>query len=344
MGGVLRRWRGVLRRTPSIFEESPDLRRTLRHLRRTLRHLRRTRPIFDLPSRRSNNPLSSIFGAEDRRTPIFNLRSSKPKIEEPLHLRSPASKNGSNIGRKTGKAEGGGRATSSKIGEGSLKIGGSSDRSSILKIGPKMEIPLLLRSMLLTSESSPISVYKINHDADGDLRTTLRLRRSKMEGSSIFGVEERTWGFFDFRREISKLEDGSFDEYSVPKTVDGEVLRSFGCEDGRTLPLSTIFEAEDRRTPHLQSSIFGFEDRRTPHLRSSAPKSGVEDRTRDGEGGTNATSSKMRGFFEDSSSIFRVRRNNNPSILDFRGRKNEENPLLLPTFCSTNGHKLLSAI
>ena len=60
-------------------------------------------------------------------------------------------------------------------------------------------------------------------------------------------------------------------------------------------PPSSIFEAENRRTPHLRSSkpkiegpltfvarsrrsktaassIFGFEDRRAPHLRSSGPK------------------------------------------------------------------------
>ena len=63
----------------------------------------------------SKNLPSSIFGAEDRRTPS-HLRSSEPKNEEPLptfslrssaprsknlHLRSSTPKKGSKIGRKT---------------------------------------------------------------------------------------------------------------------------------------------------------------------------------------------------------------------------------------------------
>ena len=61
------------------------LRRTL-PLRRTSFHLRRTPPSSSIfyPTNEEPPP-SSMFGADERRTsPIFNLRSSAPKIEESL--------------------------------------------------------------------------------------------------------------------------------------------------------------------------------------------------------------------------------------------------------------------
>ena len=59
--------------------------------RRTPPHFRSSEPNIEEP------PPFSIFGAEDRRPPIFNHRSSEPNIEETPHLRSSAPKNGSKI-------------------------------------------------------------------------------------------------------------------------------------------------------------------------------------------------------------------------------------------------------
>ena len=105
-GSENRKWRGSFDfrngrtkmgrdlRTQGVLRRCEKVRKT-RLLRRTL-HLRRTqRPP-------SKNPLSSIFGAEDRKihpTSIFDL---PPKIEGTPHLRSSAPKHGSKIERKKG--------------------------------------------------------------------------------------------------------------------------------------------------------------------------------------------------------------------------------------------------
>ena len=71
---------------PPIFEEAPShLRRTRSHLRSSAPKNEEPFPIFDLRGRRTKSPPPvTIIGAEERRAPIFNLRSSAPKIEEAL--------------------------------------------------------------------------------------------------------------------------------------------------------------------------------------------------------------------------------------------------------------------
>ena len=99
---------GVLRSSEREDRIILDIRRTP--------HLRRT-PIFDLRIRRTRNPLSSILGAEARRTSpssIFGLRPRRSK-NPPSSIRSSAPKIGPKIGRKMVGA------TSSKMG-GLLRI------------------------------------------------------------------------------------------------------------------------------------------------------------------------------------------------------------------------------
>ena len=69
-------------------------------------------------------------------------------------------------------------------------------------------------------------------------------RRLKMRKSSIVGSEDRRWG----------------------------VLRSSEPEDRRILPISDLRSRKIEEPPHLRSTIFDPEDRRTPHLRSSTSK------------------------------------------------------------------------
>ena len=103
----------------------------------------------------SENPSSSFFDLEDRRTPshlrfsepkieepppISNLRSSAAKIEQFLHFRFPESKNRSEIGRK--KREGGWNFFS-KMGGGFFEDGGFFDLP-----GPKNEEPPLIFHLL----------------------------------------------------------------------------------------------------------------------------------------------------------------------------------------------------
>ena len=116
-----------------------------------------------------------------------------------------------------------------------------------------------------------------------------RVRRSsesKIEdkgGSSLLGVEDRRLKITGVLR-FSGSEDrgrGFFDLRS--RTIEEPPFRprSLGPEDRRTRPSSSIFGAEDRRTPpYLQSSIFCPEDRRTPLILSSifCPEEWVEDR------------------------------------------------------------------
>ena len=59
-------------------------------------------PIFDLQSRRSKNPPSSIFGPEDRITPHLQSSIFGPEDRRTPHLRSSAPNSGPKIGRKTG--------------------------------------------------------------------------------------------------------------------------------------------------------------------------------------------------------------------------------------------------
>ena len=114
-----------------------------------------------------------------------------------------------------------------------------------------------------------------------DLRPILRSRRSKMGG------------FFDLRGRRSKVEDrggSSILRLERSKMWGGSPI--FWFRRSKNPPPYTIFGAEDRRTPHLQSSTFGPEDRRVPPPSTIfGPEEWVEDRTEDGEGGWD--------FFED---------------------------------------------
>ena len=98
----------------------------------------------------------------------------------------------------------------------------------------------------------------------------------------------------------SSKKRGSFEEERV--------LRSSGPKIEE--PPSSILGLEDRRTPsHLQSSIFEAEDRRSPHLRSSASKNGSEI---DGRRGGTSSSEERR---TSPSSTFSTRRTNNSLYL-----------------------------
>ena len=79
------------------------------------------------------------------------------------------------------------------------------------------------------------------------------------EGAGGF-FEEGAGGFFEEGGERFFEAFPSFLRSSEPKIED---------------PPSSIFGAEDRRTPHLQSSIFGAENRRTPLSKTEAQNSEV---------------------------------------------------------------------
>ena len=131
----------------------------------------------------------------------------------------------------------------------------------------------------------------------------LRSRRSKMGGSSIFGVESRrlkiggvlrSFGSEDRGRGSSSIL-GAGRSKNPPLVLD---LRSRKIEEP---PVISIFRAEDRRTPplifNLRSSALKIEEPPLSYLRPSAPKieeprpssifgpeEWVKDRTEDGGG------------------------------------------------------------
>ena len=286
------------------------------------------------------------FGSEERRTsPIFRLLG--PKIEEPptfhffgsnnekTHLLLLPNPTPSTAGHQLLSA---------------IRRSGSSDPSPSLQIHPKIETPRGRRGSSTQSSAPTIE--------DGGF-FDLRGRRSKMARgcSKVGGFFEDGMGFFE---EPSFFEEPLIFE-ELPH-LRRTLPSSFFGPENRKNPSFSISEAEDRRTPSLQSSIFGPEDRRTPHLRSSAPKNGSKVGLKNkGEGvgllrrGGGCWGSSKGGFFDLSgpkneelppSSAFSARRSKNSPILhSLPEERRTPHLLLLPTPTpSTNGHQLLPAI
>ena len=82
---------------------------------------------------------------------------------------------------------------------------------------------------------------------------------------------------------------------------------------------------------HLQSSIFDPEDRRTPHLRSSTPKNGWKIERKMGRGGRVRLLRRLEEVLQRLGESFdlSIPPNEEPPIFDLRGWKNEE-PLIFP--------------
>ena len=167
----------------------------------------------------------------------------------------------------------------------------------------------------------------------------------------MFGFECRKWGrFFENGGGVLQSTPSFFEKHSPSS-------KNFLIFD---VPPSSLFDAENRITPHLRSSKPNIEEPPIYNFRSSAPK--IEEpphlRFTVPENGSNVER-KMGGFFENrGSSIFRVRETKNPPSSTFSARRTKNLPSstsrpeerrtphhrLLPTPPLTYGHQLLSAI